>query len=269
MFQESVRYLDGDAPENFRILNIWLVRADVTYDSHPANTAGDTVVAVRTFEGQGSVELKDGTVLQPQKGTVLLVMYRDLMRYRCPAGIWNFMWFECSFGRPDVLPLGRVCDLAAEAGEERELEELYDVLASHDPPQTIEAASRLKARIGGWIRCCAAEVLKPRLSGAVQDAVNYMHGHLDGIDLEELASRAFLGERRFRSLFKEQTGKTPHQYFSDLRMQTAARLLLRRTEPMKEIAGRLGFSSPYHFSNAFKKHFGVSPRRYLLRAAGA
>jgi len=43
-------------------------------------------------------------------------------------------------------------------------------------------------------------------------------------------------------------------------MSMAKRLLLGTDKSAKEIAYQTGYSSPQHFSNAFKKKFGVSPK---------
>jgi len=42
-------------------------------------------------------------------------------------------------------------------------------------------------------------------------------------------------------------------------MTLAKSLLLDTTKSVKEVAYQIGYSSPQHFSNAFKKEFGVTP----------
>ncbi len=63
--------------------------------------------------------------------------------------------------------------------------------------------------------------------------------------------------REFYSVYKA----TPKQYFNSRRMSVAADKLCEG-EKVKAVADQLGFASPYSFSKAFKKHFGVSPSRY-------
>ena len=60
---------------------------------------------------------------------------------------------------------------------------------------------------------------------------------------------------------------TPKQYFNSRRMNLALERLYEG-EKVKAVAERLNFASPYSFSQAFKKHFGASPRQYLALLKG-
>ena len=55
---------------------------------------------------------------------------------------------------------------------------------------------------------------------------------------------------------------TPKQYLHARKMNLAMALLLEG-EKVQEVAERLGYSSPYAFSKAFKAYFGLSPRKQL------
>lgn len=70
-----------------------------------------------------------------------------------------------------------------------------------------------------------------------------------------------------RKLFKSEIGLTPHQYLSDLRLQTAAEWLTSfgRDANMTEVSRLCGFREPLYFSRMFKKKYGVAPTHYLLR----
>lgn len=70
-------------------------------------------------------------------------------------------------------------------------------------------------------------------------------------------SRATLA-RRFTTL----TGQPPMAYLTAWRMTAAARLLRETDQPIPAIARQVGYTSPYAFSHAFKRHFGQSPGRY-------
>ena len=77
----------------------------------------------------------------------------------------------------------------------------------------------------------------------------------------EIAARVGLSERQLGRLFSEKTGKSFSAAYRELRL-TRARELMRRTAlPLTEIAYACGFSSPSHFSSAFRAWAGVSPSR--------
>ncbi len=78
----------------------------------------------------------------------------------------------------------------------------------------------------------------------------------------ELAALLNISEVYFRRLFKEQVGVTPHKYLLNLRLERARLLLSDPDIAIGEVAEAVGFSSPYHFSKAFKAAVGTTPGRY-------
>ena len=78
--------------------------------------------------------------------------------------------------------------------------------------------------------------------------------------LTELSRIVGINEFKLKRGFKEVFGQTVFGYLNDLRMELAKNDLLEKQKSITEIAFELGFSSVQHFSNAFKKKFGVAPR---------
>jgi len=62
-----------------------------------------------------------------------------------------------------------------------------------------------------------------------------------------------------RRAFRAQTGFAPWQYVMHLRLTRARRLLASSDAKLDEVAARVGFSSGFHLSFAFKRAFGQSP----------
>ena len=75
----------------------------------------------------------------------------------------------------------------------------------------------------------------------------------------QLARELGVSETYFRRTFKTQTGLTPKRYHVLLRLRKAEELLAVSSLTAKEIAARLGFDSPFHFSAHFKAKTGLSP----------
>ncbi len=57
-------------------------------------------------------------------------------------------------------------------------------------------------------------------------------------------------------------GETPGDLIRKIRLTKAADLIKQRFGNLSEIALEVGFSNPAHFSESFKKQFGVSPSQY-------
>lgn len=62
-----------------------------------------------------------------------------------------------------------------------------------------------------------------------------------------------------RRLFEARFGVPPKAFRTDYRMQLAQEFLKMQSLSVKQVGEQLGFSSPAHFSLAFKKHFGKTP----------
>lgn len=71
-----------------------------------------------------------------------------------------------------------------------------------------------------------------------------------------------LSVSRFNHLFKEQTGMSPYNYLSGLRVDNAATLLEQTDMKIKDIAQQCGYEDPLYFTQAFKREKGVTPSQY-------
>ncbi|MFS2155893.1 helix-turn-helix domain-containing protein [Pseudomonas sp. Pseusp122] len=80
--------------------------------------------------------------------------------------------------------------------------------------------------------------------------------------LAALAREAGMSDFHFSRLFRKATGQAPSQYFIQLRMEEARRLLLHSAMSVIEIALEVGYSSPSHFAHLFKRHVGMTPGEY-------
>jgi AraC family transcriptional regulator len=61
-------------------------------------------------------------------------------------------------------------------------------------------------------------------------------------------------------------GQSPSQYFIGLKIETARRLLRETGKSVVEIALDLGYSSPSHFAQVFRRETGRAPATYRNEA---
>ena len=107
------------------------------------------------------------------------------------------------------------------------------------------------------------ERLVPRRIRRVTD---YIRANLAaGLAIDELAGQAGLSSFHFARVFRRETGETPHQFVTRLRLEEAARLLRVTDQAVLQIAIAIGFESASHFSVQFKRGYGVTPLAYRLR----
>jgi AraC-like DNA-binding protein len=81
--------------------------------------------------------------------------------------------------------------------------------------------------------------------------------------LEEIARTAGVEASSVCRWFRRYQGTSPYQYLLRRKMNIAAEHLIEQGGLVKEVAQRVGFADPYHFSRAFKAVHGVAPRALL------
>ena len=64
--------------------------------------------------------------------------------------------------------------------------------------------------------------------------------------------------------FKNIYGSTMHNYLADYKLNHALKLMVTDNYKVQEAAAEIGYSNPSHFITAFKKKFGVTPKKYLM-----
>ncbi|WP_433430099.1 helix-turn-helix domain-containing protein [Nonomuraea sp. CA-141351] len=83
-----------------------------------------------------------------------------------------------------------------------------------------------------------------------------------------LARAVALSPSRLAHLFAAETGRTPMQAVREARVRRAASLLEVTDLDVGQVAAASGFVSPFHFSRAFKREYGLPPRDYRARLRG-
>jgi AraC-like DNA-binding protein len=82
--------------------------------------------------------------------------------------------------------------------------------------------------------------------------------------LKELAKFAGLNEYQLKTGFKEIYGNSVFAFLLDHKLDHARVLLDTQKFQVNEVAYQTGYTNPSHFIAAFKKKFGVTPKKYLM-----
>ena len=97
----------------------------------------------------------------------------------------------------------------------------------------------------------------------IQLAARYIYENFDKkLTLSSVASFVHMSESYFSKKFKAVTGLNFSEYLISTRIKAADEMLLGTDKSISEIAETCGFSDPNYFGDVFKKHKGVSPRKY-------
>ncbi|HRZ20595.1 MAG TPA: response regulator, partial [Bacteroidales bacterium] len=80
--------------------------------------------------------------------------------------------------------------------------------------------------------------------------------------VDEMASEVHLSRVQLHRKLKALIDMPASDYIRTLRLNRAAELIAHKTANIAEIAYDVGFTNPSHFSEAFKKQFGILPSEY-------
>ncbi|MGN6319767.1 helix-turn-helix domain-containing protein [Trinickia sp.] len=107
-----------------------------------------------------------------------------------------------------------------------------------------------------------------RLAGALSPwqmrrATDYLIERLNGqVSLLELAQYCGLSRSHFSRAFKRSTGRAPHQWLAEKRVERAKDLLVNTTLSLADIAIRCGYADQSHFSRAFTARASATPSQF-------
>jgi|GEM_PF-4786762 len=81
----------------------------------------------------------------------------------------------------------------------------------------------------------------------------------------ELCDRFSLKTSKVKCSFKACYGETVYSYWKGVKLDHARRMLESGTCNVTEAALAVGYDNPSHFASAFRKRFGIPPKRYQTR----
>lgn len=82
------------------------------------------------------------------------------------------------------------------------------------------------------------------------------------LSLAEIAARAAVSVRTLNRRFQAETGQTPIQWLTGVRIRHAQQLLESSADGVEHIGRQVGFGSPANFRDQFRRLTGVSPQNY-------
>ena len=121
-------------------------------------------------------------------------------------------------------------------------------LPARDARQSLPLGARIAAQGSGG-------------STRLAEALALMEANLsEPLPTEEIARLVGVSRRQLERLFKQHLDALPSRWYLQLRLARARRMLRQSSQSVLQIALGCGFASGPHFSNAYRTHFGHTPR---------
>lgn len=246
------------------IKHVWEVRADMSYQvvwtkGYPFN--GNIIL--RTLTGEGYVKLKNGKKLRCQPETLVNLVPSAVNGYGCVKPYWSFWWIECEKPSSIDFPVNTIFNIRQVPGELDILMESVRQLSGGEMAAA-ESVASINLLLRKWYRSWREGARKENPGREkLRNIITIMQASAENpIPIAKLAKKACLSEGRFRQVFINSTGMSPKAYYENLRLNKSLPCLRDTDMKLLEIASQLNYSSAFHFSRAFKKHFGKPPSAF-------
>lgn len=216
----------------------------------------------------------------PELRRIALMMIRARPEFEADR-IWRPRMLQFAFADALRDVLSR-CRFACVFGDERD-----HILIVYDADEAVDAALTQAARHAGAALSVSASIQARTAANlyalehaydqlldameravahpaAVDQAIGYIQRHFRRSDLglPDVAEAAGVNPSYLSRLMKQELGMPFSKYLTTVRINAAIELMRHGETRIKDISGRVGYSTPHYFSTAFRKVLGASPAEY-------
>lgn len=222
-------------------------------------------------EGEGWIKIGD-TNFYPKPGEIFFIP-ADTLHSFSTISENTYTKYWCHFtSNIAFAPLFQYFKLPffANAENSDELKSAFKKLVSSYKSVSASSKVRSKAAVLEIISCVidlflsdGTEYVTPLSLRRLQNIIHYIDDHLSkDLTIEELSQIMHFHPNYFIKYFKSHLGLSPIQYINKRRLEKAKYLISNTDMTLGEVAHSSGFSDLSHFSKSFKKHTGVTPKKF-------
>jgi len=260
--------LNDQPPLSVAVHELWVVEADQSYSRHELKRLDSTrLLLLRTCSGCGLVRLMGEKELVLPEGSLLVCPLSEVHMYTCGAEKWDFIWCVFSMAFPEPIRMREVI-LHPEAGADMEAARraVAHFSGGGAAGQLLGTAEFLNI-LG---HCLPALCLRrPAADTLAQRTAEFLRQSLTRpLCARDIALHMGVNERTLRRAFAQMYRTTPIRFLHEQRLIASVRWLRESSLSLEQIAEMFCFSSPYHFSRAYKAHFGLPPADERRQAHG-
>lgn len=230
-------------------------------------------ILIYCINGSGTIQVNGQSYLIDPNSFMVIPAHQPHIYWASKKDPWSIYWihfggkksqlFEKFFGYP--VPI-KACPDSRIDDRVNLFNEILTALELGFSKKNIEFANlSLHSILASFFYVDLYRASKGYLSkNPVDQAILFMQKNLtNNIKIEDIAQHVQLSESHLSKIFRNKTGSPPFDYFINLKMQEAIRLLTNKSLRIKEVAFALGYDDPFYFSRLFKKHIGKSPGAFI------
>lgn len=138
----------------------------------------------------------------------------------------------------------------------------------HVAPQPLQGVGRAEAARAVQVERGGHELSPLRADAGIAEALRVIHEQPERPwTVQRLSAVAGMSRTTFTRRFRAAMGTSPMAYLTDWRLTSAAGLLVDSADPLTTVARRSGYATPFAFTHAFRRKYGVPPGRYRESSA--
>jgi len=235
----------------------------------------DQFILIYCVDGEGEIKLKETTHAISADHFFIIPAGMAHAYYSDEQNPWSIYWIHFSGNKSGIYSRFACQPLAIERSKISRISDRVDLFSeifrNLDRGFSIETLEYvnlcLPHLLASFTHLSQFRLIKE--SGEkdpVAQSINFMLENVTKkLKLEEIASETSLSASHYSRLFLNRTGHSPIDYFIQLKIQRACRLLDNSGWMIADVSREMGFDDQFYFSRVFRKVMGMSPGEYRKR----
>lgn len=268
MYHSKSFYLGYQSKNNLFLPNVisaFKILVDESYfhfmddEEHNLYPKG-TVAFIRCTAGNGKIYTKHGE-FELSENDYIFLNFHDIIKYKAMGQIWGYRWTNFTYQGCKDFVLGKIGKSEVGDDEEKYFEKLIGI------GQNAEISNYVSfIFLAYYYNVCRKEEISEILNldashrRMIDDICSFISQKLfTKITVDAVSAFFNITPRRLHQIFIKELNISPKKYITKKKMEEGYRLLVQTSMPINKISELLCFSSPYHFTNEFKKNFNQTP----------
>lgn len=265
-YLESIVYFPIEFEENYPVYHFEYVQRTFTHKKLHYHNGFEIGVCL---DGDG-IFLVENKVYPFSKGCVSFISSSQPHIAQSPdnhPSRWKYLTIEWEklFGQKEI----RVNQNVIHSDELAQLVEIiYDEAQKRDENSLLIITNLLNALFLKFLRIekdvkldatPTAKIIDPRIYASIKYILNH---YSERLTVRQLAEMSNYSVNYFRKLFTEQTGETPLNFITNIRLKMASILLCSSDRTTLDIAEACGFNSLSSFNRCFRAQYAITPAQW-------